>query len=274
MRDLAVAVGDEDDDRRDRERDERELPAVHEEDGGDDDDRDDVLREEDEAVAEEEAHGLEVDRRPRHELAGLAAVVEAERQPQEVPVQLVAEVVLDGERLTPRDQASSEHERPAEEAEPDDRRDQEGQDRRVGVVGELVDDDAGEDGHEDARDLGPDREQRRDDERRAVRAEKREQADERAAPAGGRPCRLVFRPRHALVGYGSCPHGRCTGTVRTGAVRNTLSLPTTELRDRSTAVTDGAKRRRWPVPPLLQSSERCLRVARRRGNRSRGLRWR
>ena len=72
LRHPAVAVGRERDDRRDRERDERELPAVDEEDRRDDEDRDDVLREEDEAVAEEEAHRLEVDRRARHELAGLA----------------------------------------------------------------------------------------------------------------------------------------------------------------------------------------------------------
>ena len=45
------------------ERDERELPAVDEEDDRDHDDRDHVLREEDQAVAEEEAHRLEVDRR-------------------------------------------------------------------------------------------------------------------------------------------------------------------------------------------------------------------
>ncbi len=80
LRDLAVAVGDEHDQRRDRERDERELPAVEEEDDRDDDDRHDVLGEEDQPVAEEEAHGLEVDRRARHQLPRLAAVVEAERQ--------------------------------------------------------------------------------------------------------------------------------------------------------------------------------------------------
>ena len=63
VRDAAVAEGGERDQRRDRQRDERQLPAVEEEDGGDDDDRQDVLGEEDEPVAEEEAHRLEVDRR-------------------------------------------------------------------------------------------------------------------------------------------------------------------------------------------------------------------
>ena len=80
LRDLAVPVGDEHDQRRDRERHERELPAVEEEDDRDDDDRHDVLGEEDQPVAEEEAHGLEVHRRAGHQLPRLAAVVEAERQ--------------------------------------------------------------------------------------------------------------------------------------------------------------------------------------------------
>ena len=100
-----------DDRRRDREGDERELPAVDEEHDGDDDDRHDVLREEDEPVAEEEAHRLEVDRRARHQLSGLAAVVEAERQAQEVRVELVAKVVLDPERLPAGEHPPAVHER-------------------------------------------------------------------------------------------------------------------------------------------------------------------
>ena len=123
VRDAAVPVRGERDHRRDRERDERELPAVEEEDGRDDDDRHDVLREEDQAVAEEEAHRLQVDRRPRHELARLAAVVEAERKPQEVRVELVAQVVLDAERLPAGDHPSPVHERAADEPERDDRGD-------------------------------------------------------------------------------------------------------------------------------------------------------
>ena len=62
MRRARVDVGDRDEDRRDRERDQGELPVVDEEDPRDRDDREDVLAEEDEAVAEEEADGLEVDR--------------------------------------------------------------------------------------------------------------------------------------------------------------------------------------------------------------------
>ena len=129
--DAAVAVGGSAIDRRDRERDERELPAVDEEDGRHDDDRHDVLREEDQAVAEEEAHRLQVDRRARHELARLAAVVEAERQSEEVRVELVAHVVLDGERLLPGDHAPPVHERTAHETEPDDRGDLEHEQARV-----------------------------------------------------------------------------------------------------------------------------------------------
>ena len=123
LRHAAVAVRGEHDDRRDREGDERELPAVEEEDDRHDDDRHDVLREEDQAVAEEEADRLEIDRRPRHELPRLAAVVEAERQAQEVRVELVAQVVLDAERLSPGDHAPPVHQRAADEAERDDRAD-------------------------------------------------------------------------------------------------------------------------------------------------------
>ena len=131
MRDAAVPVGDDDQRRSYRQRDQRELPVVDEEDRRDDDDRDDVLREEDEPVAEEEAHGLEVDRRSGHELSRLASVVEAERQPQEVRVELVAHVVLDGERLSTREEAPPEHERAAYEPERDDCADPQRERRRV-----------------------------------------------------------------------------------------------------------------------------------------------
>ena len=90
-----------------------------------------MLREEDEAVAEEEAHGLQVDRGARHELAGLTAVVEAERQSEKVRVELVAHVVLDRERLPPGDHASAVHEGAPDEPEQDDRADLE--DEELGV---------------------------------------------------------------------------------------------------------------------------------------------
>ena len=84
VRDVAVAVGDRDDQRRDRERDQREPPLDDEEHDHHGDDREDVLEEEDQAEAEEEANRLQVDGRARHQLAGLVAVVEAEREPEQV----------------------------------------------------------------------------------------------------------------------------------------------------------------------------------------------
>ncbi len=110
VRHVAVAVGEHDDERRDRERHEREPPLEPQHHRGDADDREDVLEEEDEAVAEEEAHGLEVDRRARHELPGLVAVVVAEGQPQEVRVEAVAQVELDAERLSAGDEPAADHE--------------------------------------------------------------------------------------------------------------------------------------------------------------------
>ena len=74
MRDVAVAVRDADEERRDRERDQRQLPVVEEQYRGDADDRDHVLGEEDQPVAKEEANRLEIDRGPRHQLAGLVPV--------------------------------------------------------------------------------------------------------------------------------------------------------------------------------------------------------
>ena len=92
-----------------------------------------MLREEDEAVAEEEAHGLQVDRGARHELAGLTAVVEAERQSEKVRVQLVAHVVFDCECLPPGDHAPAVHEAAPDEPEQDDRADLEEEELRVCV---------------------------------------------------------------------------------------------------------------------------------------------
>ena len=85
--DVAVAVGDRDQQRRDRERDQRELPRDHEDHDADPDDREDVLEEEDQPVAEEEADALQVDGRAAHQLAGLVAVVEAEGEPDELRVE-------------------------------------------------------------------------------------------------------------------------------------------------------------------------------------------
>ena len=76
--DVAVPVGDRDEERRHREHDERELPLEEEEDDGHRDDGEGVLEEEDQSVPEEEPDALQVDRRARHQLAGLVPVVEAE----------------------------------------------------------------------------------------------------------------------------------------------------------------------------------------------------
>ena len=203
MRDVAVAIGDEHDRGRDRERDQRELPAVEEQDDAHDHDRHDVLGEEDEPVAEEEAHGLEVDRRPRHQLSRLAAVVEAEREPEEVRVELVAEVVLDAEGLLAGDESPPEHAGGADDSEREDHRDPEREHARVGVARNLVDDDPGQDGDEDAGDLGADRQERGHHERGPVRPQEPEQAQERAPVRS--PSRLgVPLVRHLTVGYGSC----------------------------------------------------------------------
>ena len=118
MRDVAVAVGDGDDHRRDRERDQRQPPLDDEEDGHHRDDGERVLEEEDQAEAEEEAHRLEVDGRARHQLAGLVAVVEAEREPEQVRVERFAHVLLDAKRLPAGDDPAAEHQRRLDD--PDD----------------------------------------------------------------------------------------------------------------------------------------------------------
>ena len=121
VRDARVAVGERDDERRDRPCDERQLPVHEEHHAGHRDDRQHVLEEEDEAVAEEEPDALQVDRRPRHQLPGLVAVVEAEREPEELRVHLVAEVELDPERLAAGDEAPPGHHDRAEDADDEDR---------------------------------------------------------------------------------------------------------------------------------------------------------
>ena len=55
----------------------------------------DRLQDEHEPVAEEEAHGLQIDGRARHQLAGLLAVEEAQLQALQVAVEQLAQVVLD-----------------------------------------------------------------------------------------------------------------------------------------------------------------------------------
>ena len=243
------------DHRGDRDGDERELPAVEEEHGGDSDDRHDVLREEDQPVAEEKAHRLQVDRRPRHELAGLTAVVEPERKPQEVRVEIVTEVVLDTERLSARDDPSPVLERAADEAQPDDGRDLDDEEARVRVGVELVDDDPGEDEDEDPRDLRQDREQRRDDERRPVGAKEGEQAHERAPARRSVGLRLVcgHGPRRVRIVLEAVPN-----VSKGGSLRRRRDRP--RLRDGR----DRARRARGSGPPPVGvHARRRSRAARR-----------
>ena len=106
VRDVAVAVREDDENRRHREHDQREPPLEEEEDDRHRHDGEHVLEEEDEAVAEEEADALQVDGGARHQLARLVAVVEAEREADEMRVEAAAHVHLDVERLPPGDEAA------------------------------------------------------------------------------------------------------------------------------------------------------------------------
>ena len=147
-----------------------------------------MLREEDEPVPEEEAHRLQVDRRAGHELAGLVPVVVAEREPEKVLVQGVAQVVFDCQCLPARDDPSPEHERSAYEAESDDREDRDHEHAGVLVAQKLVDDQARDDPDENACHLRPDGEDRGDGERGAIGSEEAQQADE-GPPPGRRSVR-------------------------------------------------------------------------------------
>ena len=89
MRDMAVAIGDHDQRRRDRERDQRQPPVEPEHDPGNRHDGQHVLKEEDQPVAEEEADSLQIDRRTRHQLSRLVPVVIAEGQPEEMRVERI-----------------------------------------------------------------------------------------------------------------------------------------------------------------------------------------
>ena len=179
VRDVAVAVCDHDQQRRDRERDQRELPREEEEDDRDRDDRQHVLEEEDQPVAEEEAHALEVDGCAAHQLAGLVAVVEAERQPDEACVHGAPHVHLDVERLPAGDDPAAEHEQRSGDPENDDRRDGLPELVRVVVDERLVDHVApGDPDQRDRAGLGAHGEDDRDDQPGAVGAEESEQPEE------------------------------------------------------------------------------------------------
>jgi hypothetical protein len=109
------------------------------------------------------------------------AVVEAERELEQLRVERVPHVVLDAEGLAAGDQAPSGHEERPEGSGDDDR----GCDRVqlvVAVGGDrALEAGSREVGDDDRRGLGADREDDRDDEGNAVRPEKSEQAEERVA---------------------------------------------------------------------------------------------
>ncbi len=181
MRHVAVAVGDGDDHRRDRERDQGQLPLDDEEDGHHRDDGERVLEEEDQAEAEEEAHRLQVDGRAGHQLAGLVAVVEAEREPEQVRVQRLAHVLLDPEGLPAGDDPAAEHQRRLDDPDDGDRDDEPGEHRRPAARLDPVDRLADEQHDRDRGRLREHGEDRRHEQRPAIRPEKAEQAHERAA---------------------------------------------------------------------------------------------
>ncbi len=163
-----------------------------------------------EPVAEEEADGLEVDGRPRHQLAGLVPVVEAEGQALEVRVQLVAQVVLDPERLPPGDEAPAHHAQRLHEADDQDEDDVELELAAVVGLDRLVDDRGRDQDRARSRRPARRREDHRDDQRELVGAQEPEETGERLAI-----CEQVLRPTltmsltiRVVAGLACLPHAR------------------------------------------------------------------
>jgi hypothetical protein len=190
VRDGAVAVGDGDDHRGDPERDQRQPPLDHEQHRGDRDHREHVLEEEDQAEAEEEADALQVDRRARHQLTGLVAVVEAEGEPEQMRVEPLAHVLLDPERLPAGDDPPPVHERGLDDAGGGDGDDDPEERPRAALLVDAVDRRADEQHDRDRGRLREHRQDRRDEQRPAVRAQEAEEADESAAVRDAHGCRL------------------------------------------------------------------------------------
>ena len=219
VRDMAVPVGDDDEHGRDRERDHRQLPLEEEQDCRDRQDREDVLEEEDESVPEEEADALQVDRGARHQLAGLVAVVEPERQADEMGIEALAQIHLDRERLLTGDQPARGHQERAGKAQADDRPDKNPELARVVRRDRLVDDVLRDPDERDLRALRGYGEDDRDDERDLVRTQEAEQTRKRPAIRRGRSIHHPFNLAPAVVPTGA--------RVRPGRVR----LPASSARD-------------------------------------------
>ncbi len=176
-----------------------------------------------EAVAEEEAHALEVDGRARHQLAGLVAVVEAERQPDEVRVHAAAHVHLDVERLLAGEEAAARHQRGAHDTDAGDQADDDPEPVRVMADERLVDDPAPR--QPDERDLcglRADGEEDRDEEADAVGAKEAEQAYERRSVRNGTHFRqgigVVTAPDGSPVELYALFPDRGEGEIVAGAV--------------------------------------------------------
>ena len=132
--DAVVARGGVDDQRRRDQGDQRQQRVDRDHDDRDQGDRQQVLGDEDQPVAEEEADRLQVDRRPRHQLAGLLAVEEAELEPLQVGVEELAQVELDRQRDLAGDEPADDGQPEAQDAGADDGQ---GEGQQVGLVAVL-----------------------------------------------------------------------------------------------------------------------------------------
>ena len=91
------------------------------------------MQDENEPVAEEETHRGEIDGRTRHQLSGLLVVEEAQLEALQLPVHTLAQVVFNGQRHAPGDDATPVHEPPARQHHGEDHQEQHKQ--RVAIMG-------------------------------------------------------------------------------------------------------------------------------------------
>ncbi len=116
-----VALRNYDDERDGRHRDQAKPDVRHDHCDAGEDDRERGLHDEYEPIAEEEADGLQVDGRARHQLPRLLTVEEAQLETLKVPVEALAEVVLEPQRHRARDHPPAVGQDPACEHRADDR---------------------------------------------------------------------------------------------------------------------------------------------------------
>jgi hypothetical protein len=173
-----VAGRDQHDERYGRQREGAEPGLEGEHRARGEQDRERALGDEDEPVAEEEAHGLQVHRRPRHQLAGLRRGEEAELQRLQVGVHEVAQVDLDAQRDAARDEPARDRQRDAQDRDADDGGHQRGQPGLV-VSGDAVDRAARQPRDRDRAGHRETGEHQRRDRSSRIRLEEREQTEER-----------------------------------------------------------------------------------------------